>query len=171
MVFFREEQRFRQWWIWLIVVGIAVMSWWGFIQQIVLKRPFGTNPGPDWLMWLLLVVFGIGFPLMFLRMKLISEVKQASIHIRYWPFVDRDILFTDIERYQARTYNAIKEYGGWGVRKWSDSKVAYNISGNEGVELILKDGCLVMIGSQQAESFAHAIAEASGLQEEVGQPG
>ena len=33
---FHEVQRFRQWWLWMIVYGIAVLIWWGFVQQIMI---------------------------------------------------------------------------------------------------------------------------------------
>ena len=161
--FYREEQRFSQWWIWLIVLGIAAMMWWGFVQQIVWKRPFGTNPAPDWMMWLLLVLFGIGLPLLFLSMKLVVVVGRQAVDIRFWPFVKREILFDEIAHFQVRSYKAIREYGGWGIRGGSGKKMAYNVSGYEGVELILKDGRSVMIGSQRAEALAQAIASVSGL--------
>ncbi len=50
---FREEQGFRQWWIWLILGLVVAVQWWGFIQQIVLGQPWGNKPAPDWLMVLL----------------------------------------------------------------------------------------------------------------------
>ena len=52
-VAFREEQRFRQWWVWLLVYGAAALGWYGFIQQIIFGQPWGTNPAPDWAMWLI----------------------------------------------------------------------------------------------------------------------
>ena len=52
-VLYQEEQRFRQWWVWLLLLGIAALSWWGFYEQIVRGRPWGNNPGPDWVMWLM----------------------------------------------------------------------------------------------------------------------
>ena len=68
---------------------------------------------------------------------------------------------TEIVRLEARTYSALREYGGWGIRGWG-GKRAYNVSGNRGVELTLKDGHKVMIGSQRAEDLARAIIEARG---------
>ena len=35
---FREEQKFHQAWIWLIVLGLAALVWYSAIQQIVLRR-------------------------------------------------------------------------------------------------------------------------------------
>ena len=156
---FREEQNFRRvWWVMLLVIGLAAMMWWGFYQQIILGEPWGDNPGPDWFMWLFLLLFGIGLPAFFWWLKLMVEVRTDHVQIHYWPLAKLTIPFSDIERIQARTYSPMKEYGGWGIRRgWSSKKMAYNVSGNQGVELFLKDGRRVMIGSQKAQELAMAI--------------
>jgi hypothetical protein len=167
-VIFREEQRFRQWWLWLLVLGIAAVAWWGFVQQIVFGEPLGTNPAPDWLMWVLLIIFGIGFPAFLLLLRLITEVRNDSVYIRFVPLRTRTIAFSEIEHVKARTYSAVREYGGWGIKGWSRNKIAYNVSGNEGVELTLTNGQRVMIGSQRAPELAAAIA-AQGVPSQGGQ--
>lgn len=154
---FREEQRFKQWWIWLLVLGLAAFSWWGFIQQIILGQPYGSNPGPDWMIWLVLVLVGIGFPALFLTMRLIVTVRGDQITIRYKPFTTRRIGFEEIESCEARTYKPIKEYAGWGIKGWSVERMSYSVSGKDGVELTLRDGNRVMIGSRKAQQLAEAI--------------
>ncbi len=83
-VIFREEQSFAKTWVMALVIMIAALMWWGFIQQIVLGEPWGSDPAPDWFMWLFWLIFGIGFPLGFLRMKLVIEVQPDGIQIRAW---------------------------------------------------------------------------------------
>ena len=156
-VIFREEQRFKQWWLWPLVYGLAALMWWAFFQQIIRGRPWGTNPAPNWLIWLLWPVFGLGLPALFHAMTLVVEVRPQRVDIRYRPFVNRSIALTDIDHLTARTYNPLREYGGWGIRGWSGQRVAYNVSGNQGVELTLHDGSSGMIGSRQPESLAMAI--------------
>jgi len=157
MVNFREVQYMRRvWWVMLLVVGIAVMMWWGFFQQIIVGEPWGNNPGPDWMMWLFLILFGIGFPIAFYWMRLIVEVLDDSVFIRYVPLTKATILLSDIRDVEARTYKPLREYGGWGVRRRSNRR-AYNVSGDRGVELTLHDGQIIMIGSQKAEELALAI--------------
>jgi hypothetical protein len=90
-------------------------------------------------------------------MLLVVEVRPDQVDIRYRPFVNRTIALRNIERVTARTYRPIREYGGWGIRGWPGQRVAYNVSGNQGVELLLQDGRSVMIGSQQPETLALAI--------------
>ena len=153
-IIFREEQKMATvWWLTLIIAAITGLMWYGFIQQIILGRPFGTNPGPDWSMWLLWVVFGIGFPIVWAMIRLIVEVRDDYLLIRYYPFTTRKVSFVDIKRAEARTYSPLREYGGWGVRGWG-KKMAYNVSGNKGVEVELQDGQTIMIGSQRSEELA-----------------
>jgi hypothetical protein len=154
----REVQRFQQWWLWLIVYGLAVLIWWGFVQQIILGWPWGTNPAPDWMMWLTWLLFGIGFPVFFHSLRLVVEVGEAGISVRYLPLSARHFRFSDIERYQARSYKPLQEYGGWGIKGWSLNRIAYNVSGDQGVELTLHDGRQVLLGSQRPQELADAIA-------------
>jgi hypothetical protein len=160
---FREEQAFRKLWIWLLIGGIAALQWWGFIQQILLGQPWGDNPSPDWMMVLFWLVFGIGFPIFFLYLRLIVTVTDQAIEIYFRPLTRRTIPFAEIAKVEARTYAALGEFGGWGIRGLG-SKRAYNVSGNQGVELILTDGRKVMIGSQQADKLALAIDTAKASQ-------
>ncbi len=157
-VTFREEQDFRRvWWIMLLVLGVAALMWWGFIEQIILGKPWGDNPGPDWMMWISWLLFGVGLPVFFWWLKLEVEVWTDHIQIRYRPFANRSISYSDVERIQSRTYSPIKEYAGWGVKGWSSKKMAYNVSGNQGVEIFLVDRKSVMIGSQKPQELAAAI--------------
>jgi len=157
MVIFYEVQYMRRvWWVMFLVVGIAAMMWWGFIQQIIFGEPWGTNPAPDWMMWLLLLIFGLVFPLAFYWMRLIVEVLDDSVSIRYIPLTRINILLSDIQDVEAIIYKPLQDYGGWGIRRRSNRK-AYNVSGNRGVEITLHDGRIVMIGSQKAEEMALAI--------------
>jgi hypothetical protein len=155
---FREVQNIRHvWWIMVIIYGTAGLMWYSFILQVLFDRPVGTNPGPDWLMWLLWLLIGIGLPILFYTMKLIVEVTDDYLSIRYVPFVNRRILFAEIKKCEARTYRAIREHGGWGIRGLFGKGRAYTVSGNRGVELELQSGQQIMLGSQKPQELALAI--------------
>jgi hypothetical protein len=159
---YSEVQRFRQWWVWTLVSGAAALAWWAFIRQIVLGQPLGDNPSPDWGVWLLWVFIGIGLPSLFFLLRLVLEVTSDGIVIRFRPLHRRIIPLAEVREFQVRQYSAVKEYGGWGIKGWSQQKVAYNVSGNEGVELTLRDGRRVMLGSQRASELAQALESAKG---------
>lgn len=158
-VLFREEQRFRQLWIWLLILFIAAIQWWGFIQQIIFGQPWGDNPGPDWMIVTFWLLFGIGLPLFFLYLRLIVTVSDAAVEIHFRPLARRTIAIADIRHVKPGTYSPLRSYGGWGVRGLGDN-VAYNVSGNQGVKLTLADGKTVLIGSQRTAELALAIETA-----------
>lgn len=159
---FREEQRFQQWWMWLLIGIIVVVQWWGFVHQIVRGKPWGNRPAPDWMMVILWLLFGIGLPLLFLYVKLTVTVTDDAVDIRFRPLARRTIPISDIAQAEACTYSPLREYGGWGIRAGRGGKRAYNVSGDRGVELTLTDGRKVMIGSQRPDELAQAIAAARG---------
>ncbi len=88
---YHEVQRFRQWWLWMLVSGPAVLAWLPFIQQILRGEPVGQNPAPDWVVWLLWLLIGLGLPFLFGRLRLVLEVTDADVLIRYRPFSRRTI--------------------------------------------------------------------------------
>ncbi len=157
---FTETQYMReQRWIMLIIIGIALLMWWGFIEQIIFGKPWGNNPGPDWIIWSTWLIFGIGFPIFFYKLKLIITLYPEYIDINYKPLTQRKIPYDEIAQAKATEYSPIKEYAGWGVKGWSNQKMAYNVKGNQGVELTLQDGRIVMLGSQKATALKLAITQ------------
>jgi len=155
---YREVQRFRQVWIWVVVLAIAGMQWYGAVEQLLLHRPFGDNPMQDGPMAVFLVIFGIGLPTLFFFGQLVTEVRDDGIYIRFSPFhrTFRRIAFTKIKQCTVRTYHPIREYRGWGIRYGWKGK-AYNVSGNRGVQIDFLNGKHLMIGSQRAEELWRAI--------------
>lgn len=165
-VLFHEEQQFRQRWIWLLIIFCILeipIAGYLMIQQLILGHPVGDQPIPNSILVIvgfLMLLIGIGIPGLFYILKLISEVERDGILIRFYPFIHRKILFSDIKHYETRTYHPLTEYGGWGIRiGWKG--IAYNVSGNRGVQLILKNGKRILIGSQKPEDFVLAIQKAS----------
>ena len=140
----------------LFVTG---MAWYGFIQQIVLKKPFGSNPAPDAVMIMIWAIFGVLFPFLFYSLRLITEVRYDGLYIRFFPlqFHKHKISLGEIKKYEIRTYSALKEYGGYGIRYGKNGK-AYNVSGNRGVQLEFQDGKRLLIGSQRPEELVSALA-------------
>jgi Family of unknown function (DUF6141) len=161
-IIFREVQYFRQWWVWLLVIAVVALAWWAFIVQIIKGVPFGDRPAPDAVVWIIAILIGMALPLLFLTIRMITEVRKDRIRIRYIPLYTRIVKPGEIKTFEACRFRPIRDYGGWGIR-WAGSRgMAYIISGNEGVRLELTDGKKLMIGSQKAEELASAIRKAMG---------
>ena len=163
---YREVQKFRQVWIWVVILAIAGLQWYAAVEQLLLNRSFGDNPMPDILLAVYLVIFGIAMPVLFLFSQLVTEVRDDGIYIRFFPFhkAFRRIAFTEVKQCKVRTYSPIREYGGWGIRVRCKGK-AYNVSGNRGVQIELLNGRRLLIGSQRAEELWRAIQAKVGKQE------
>jgi len=159
-VLFREVQHLRQLWLWLLILIPVVVSWYAFIVQIVLGRPVGNNPAPDLVVWVIWIVFGIGFILLLCTTKLVTEVRRDSIYVNLFPFYSRTISLRDVTGYEVREYHPLWEYGGWGIRFAPWKKRAYTMRGNKGVELKLSTGMRLLIGSQRSDELAEVIGYA-----------
>jgi hypothetical protein len=153
-VFFREEQRFNQWWLWLLVLVPTAMVWYGAIQQLIFGKAFGDNPTSDTGISIILVLFGVLLPLFMYSLKLVTEVRQDGLYVRFYPFhlSFKRYQYESINSYKVREYSPLKEYGGWGIR-YGLKGMAYNVSGNLGVQLEFKGGKSLLIGSQKPEEL------------------
>jgi len=151
---YHEVQQFRQIWIVLTVEFLAVLAWYSFIVQILLDEPFGANPAPDILVLIILAIFGIAFPLWFWVMSLEIQVTRTALKFRFFPFHRswREIPFDSIAHVKAVVYRPLWEYGGWGIR-CSTKGMAYNVSGDWGVRVTLKNGKSFLLGSLRAEEL------------------
>ena len=91
-------------------------------------------------------------------MKLITEVRDDSLTLRFHPLTNQIIPYEHIKTCEVRKYHPIREYGGWGIRYGRKGK-AFNVSGNLGVQLELAQGKSLLIGSQRPEELARAIQQ------------
>ena len=166
---YREVQKFRQVWIWVIVFFLAGLGWYATVKQLLLHRPFGNRPIPDIPLVIFWFIFGIGLPALFFFSQLVTELRDDGIYIRFFPFhrTSHRIAFTEVKQFEVRTYRSFREYGGHGIRYGSQGK-AYTVSGDRGVQIELLNGKRLLIGSQRAEELWRAIQAKYGEQEGKG---
>ncbi len=151
---FREIQSMKQWWVWLILILVNISLLYGCYQQLILGKPFGTNPASDsWLIIITFIVILITIGTAFL--KLDTYIDKTGIFVRFLPFQQKYKMFSwsEIESYEVRKYNPIVEFGGWGYRVAARRKKAYNMYGKIGLQLRFHDGRIVLIGTQKGEEM------------------
>jgi hypothetical protein len=165
---FVEEQRFRQWWLVLLVLFVLAVTvipfGWGMLQQLVTGRPWGDAPLPNGAL-VGVGIFAIGIPLavawLLLAAKLTTTVGDATLHVGLWPLhrKPKTIDLLRVTKVEACTYRPLRDYGGWGVRK-GRTGWAYNVSGDRGARLTYDGGETLLIGSQRDAELADAIEAA-----------
>lgn len=157
-VIYREIQRPRQIWAWLLIMPIALLFWYAFIQQIIFGIPIGSKPAPNAMLIIFWLIFGVIFPAVLIGyVKLITEVRADGIYVRYMPFHlhYRVFSFEDIESVDSIVYE-MSDFGGWGVRMNPKGETAYTMSGKRGIK-ILHNNQTIVIGTQKPDEFKDAI--------------
>ena len=148
-ILFTEQQRFKQWWLWLILISLNGLFLFGVFQQVVKGHPFGDKPMSD---AGLLIVSGLFLllTLLFIVFRLETQIKKDGIYVRFFPFHVNFKYFSweSLTKSFVRNYSAITEYGGWGLRIGLFGRgKAYNVSGNTGLQLEFKTSKRLLIGT------------------------
>ena len=158
-ILFTEKQRFKQWWLWIILIGINVLFLFGVFKQVIGGQQFGNKPinNTDIIVVTLLTML---FTLLFLNSRLETKIKKDGIYVRFFPFHFKFKHFTwdVLTKTYVRQYAALTEYGGWGLRFGLFSKgTAYNVSGNKGLQLEFNNNKKLLIGTNKPDELTETL--------------
>lgn len=150
-VWFSEEQKFPVWWQLLFWPFLPLFIWFFF----VLGDEILGN------IWIALGFFLSAFAvlvggLVMMLVRLHTRVDASGVSLKMG-FAKKHIPFDAIVQAEVRIYAPIREYGGWGWRYSPSRGWAWNISGNEGVQLEFEKGKPFLIGSLRAGALMRAI--------------
>lgn len=165
-VYFSEEQRHNQWWLWVIpgaaMLAVVVPFSYGIYVQEAMNKPFGENP----MSTEGLIVTGISSVLMMLiiffvrgKTKLKTKITSRGVWYSYPPLFRRGewISPEEIVRYEIRTIRAIREFGGYGMKRKHKYGKTFIVAGNTALQLNLKNGKKLLLGTQKKQAIAHAM--------------
>ncbi len=160
-VLFSETQRFKQWWLWIILVGVSAVLFYSFFKQLIHGEPQGKQPMSDgWLVLSTAIIISVlGFVM---SMKLQTRITNNGIAVRFFPFHATFKMYpwTALNKVFVRQYNPIREYGGWGYRLGIFGHgMALNVSGDKGLQLEFKTGKRLLIGTCRAEEVQQILQQ------------
>lgn len=165
-ILFAETQRFSRGWSWfflmIAVFAVLLPFGYGIYSQEILKVPFGDNPmsttglivfGSVLLIVMVLVLF------YFIRSRMETKITKSGVEVLFPPLLNKakKITADEIQKFEVRNYNAIWEFGGYGIKSRFQKGLAYIVSGNVGLQLYLKNGKKILIGTQQKQSVVFAL--------------
>lgn len=166
-ILFSERQKFKQWWLWLIMIGINALFLFGVFMQLISGQQFGDKPISN-VGLLIAAGITIALTLLFLNFRLDTIIKNDGIYVRFFPFHVRfkhyswDILSKSF----VRQYSALTEYGGWGLRFGLFGKgTAYNVSGDKGLQLEFADKKKLLIGTNKPNELTETLKKIGQLNE------
>ena len=158
MKIFKEEQRFTQTWL-IVLMGFSLI-----VPLVLTTREF-LNENSGFSVGGYLSVIGILLvsivPIFFF--KLTTRIDEVGIHYQFFPFHfnRKKITWQEIEKAYVKTYDPIGDYGGWGLKGgflWNKSKgTAINVSGDIGIQLELKKGKKILIGTQKEQEAKNVL--------------
>jgi hypothetical protein len=150
MRIFKEEQRFTQTWLIVLMAMSLLVS-----VSIMIKEYTKENTTLETTEFVLVLLGLVCSPLIIFFFKLNTRIDEIGVHYQFIPFhlTKKTIIWSNINKAYTRKYDAITEYGGWGLKGgflWRKSKgVAYNVSGDIGLQLELVSGKKILIGTQK----------------------
>ncbi len=153
---FREEQIFRQRRVRILLAIPPAAMLVILVWQVILGHPWGTKPMSNagvigWTVFLWLVYLRL------VTVRLVTHVVPGEVAVGMrglWR--EKHIPLNEIKSAKVVTYDAAREYGGYGIRATRRGK-AYIAGGDRGVRLELAKGGAVLIGSARPEELLAAI--------------
>jgi hypothetical protein len=140
---FIESQKVKQAWIIVLMITVTIFS---IINYVQMPASF-SSIAP------LVIIFVAN--LILIALKLNTRINKQGIYFQLFPFQFKynEISWNDVLTIEVRKYKPIREYGGWGYRFSFKNGKAYNISGNMGLQIVLKNGDKILIGTQKPDEL------------------
>lgn len=158
---FKETQRFTQWWLWLLLLGIGCLPVKGIYQQLILGEDFGSKPMSN----VGLIVFSVFVYLLiafFYFLQLKTKITSDEISFTFFPLASKKVKWEYVSEAKIVDYGFV---GGWGVRLWTPYGTVYNTKGKIGLAIEMKNGSKFLIGTQKETELKNVLKEISSLNE------
>jgi hypothetical protein len=147
---FQETQRFRQIWIWAVLLGVTGITL-GSLFFLKRESPLSFTDFA-FPLGMLLLVNGL-----FYSFTLSTRITRDRLSFRFFPFIQwRSYHFEEVESLELVAYNGLWDYGGWGI-KWNGDTWSYTTGGKWGLLLKTRDK-KILLGTQNPDEIKQALA-------------
>ena len=162
---YSEIQKFRQPWLWsiIITVWISVIGALGFVVNRQLVQDISNdnsslNDNGLKASLIVAIVLVTALIVLFAKAKLSTQIDKKFISYKFYPLHKsyRKIAWKSVTKCEVVTYQPVSNYGGWGIRARKNGKV-FSISGNRGLQIVLRTGERILIGTTKANELSMAI--------------
>ena len=145
---FRENQRFTQWWLWLVLAITCILVGFVFFKQIIQGEPVGSKPMPNaWVIFFAILTALI--LLFFWMMELRTRITNDEIQMRFYPLYRKKFFWDEIKTAAVIRYDFV----GYGLRLYTKYGSVFNTGGRWGLAIELHSGAKFLIGTQRPDSL------------------
>jgi hypothetical protein len=148
-------------------LGVNGLFGFGLFKQVVGGQQFGDNPMSNTGLVITTALTTI-LTLCFVIFRLETIIKKDGIYVRFFPnhLTFKRYTWDKLTKSFVRQYSPIAEYGGWGVRFGVFGKgMAYNISGDKGLQLEFTDNRKLLIGTNKPEELNEVLSKIGQLKQ------
>ena len=156
-ILFQEKQKFTQWWLWLILLAPFVYFLYTLFSPMIAPSAASSGnisvsiamPTSMWVTLLLLLLI-----LLFMYLiKMTTVIDAEKIKIKHMLFLEKIFKWEDIESAEIIKYGFV----GYGIRISLNHGTVYNVKGNKGLFIKMKNGKKRLIGTQRPEELKKVI--------------
>jgi hypothetical protein len=146
-----------------IFILLAINLYQVFDSKLSFGKNLENNPGLSSLLVLVCILVWVS-----ILVKLDTSITSSGITVSFFPALlkPRTILWSDVDSVFVREYNPLQEFGGWGlfrvnlpVQRGLGNNRAINLKGNKGLQLVMKDGSRLLIGTQKVAELKRILKE------------
>ena len=150
---FEEKQWFNQWWFQLINISLFLFLLFCFYKWYIVGENVDKVNSDDLFGQLIVILCVLPIIVLLYFLKLKTVIDERGINYQFFPIHKtlKLIAWSDLEECYIREYKPISEYGGWGYKFASGGAKALNVKGNKGIQLKLKNGKNLLIGTQKPD--------------------
>lgn len=141
----------------LLAVLMTLLGWFLIVWLVILDRPLGALVLPDWLAIAIGLFMGVLVPLLYIRMRMVTEVYADRVQIVNGMTGRVVIPMADVAAINLRSDNIHEDYSTRNIGQGFKTRLAYTVATDNGVELSLADGRQFLIGSKTPEALESAV--------------
>jgi hypothetical protein len=166
-ILFAERQKFRQWWLWLLLLGSNALFLFGVFKQVSGRQQLGDKPMSNTGL-LIVTALMLLLTLSFVSFRLDTIIRKDGIYVRFFPFHIKFKHYTwdTLAKIFVRQYSPVTEYGGWGIRLGLFGKgTAFNVSGDKGLQLEFTNKKKLLIGTNKPDQLMETLNKIGQIKE------
>lgn len=149
-VYFKESQKIHVGWKWLFFIALYTLMFWALFEQVTGEKHIEAILAISFSL-IILVIFNSIIAIM----KLETELNSEYLSYRYRPFQRKPhrIYWSEVADAYLRYYKSFGQFGGHGMQRRIGTGGVFKIAGEEGLQLVLKNGKNLFIGSQKPKEL------------------
>lgn len=142
---FNEKQRFNQWYIWLVLFSLLIFR---FIKLLSSKKnELEVNDILTSFLQSNKLIIAIILIIFIVRLK--TSINHKGIKVSFSSILNLNWAWSEIEKFEIISYSFV----GFGIRLSTKYGTVYNVRGNKGLQIHLKNGKKILIGTQKAQAL------------------